>query len=66
MDGFGLARPNAGGGLVSPSRGFVVRPTQIAVLGNSRSCDRFSMCSGVFEAAATVGYNPLDSSQGLS
>jgi len=38
----------------------------IAVSGNSSSCDRFSMCSGVFEALATVGYNPLDSSQGLS
>jgi len=38
----------------------------IAVSGNNSSCDRFSMWSGVFEALATVGYNPLDSSQGLS
>jgi hypothetical protein len=57
---------NARGAKVLSGKDRGVLMQSIAVSGSGSSCDRFSMWFGVFEALATVGYNPLDSSQGLS
>jgi hypothetical protein len=63
---FALTQWKATRRTVLASKGFAACARKIDVRGIDASCDRFSMWFGVFEALATVGYNPLDSSQGLS